>query len=104
MTHLLEAIGDGLQTPSDFKRLVCLFSMSQSFSINIKYKQCGERSMNFYGNLHRLLETKLAPVFHERGDYFHVILVDAVSWHVVQTMSHFGHGLLSSASIKDLQP
>lgn len=51
----------------------------QPVSSNIKYKQCRERSMNFCINLHRLLETKLSPVFHERGEYFHVILIDAVS-------------------------
>lgn len=39
----------------------------QHVSSNFKYKQCRERSMNFCINLHRLLETKLSPVFHERG-------------------------------------
>lgn len=28
----------------------------------------------------RLLETRVAPVFHNRGEFFHVVLMDRVSW------------------------
>lgn len=28
----------------------------------------------------RLLETRLGPVFHRRGEFFEVILIDGVAW------------------------
>ena len=44
--------------------------------------QWGNIAPSFQSLWRRLLETKISPLFHERNEFFQVVLMDGVSWHI----------------------